>query len=88
MLTVTEQVKCRGLSGLPNHTRVAAKPCNMKRVIGITKISVNHNSSAALERSVIHNWGLKPVLQVPNLTLSFCSGSQHLVSRSVLVVNL
>ena len=32
--------------------------------------------------------GLKPVLQVPNLTLSFCSGSQHLVSSSVLVVNL
>ena len=29
--------------------------------------------------------GLKPVLQVPNLTLSFCSGSQHLVSFSVLV---
>ena len=27
--------------------------------------------------------GLKPVLQVPNLTLSFCSGSQHLVSSSV-----
>ena len=30
--------------------------------------------------------GLKPVLQVPNLTLSFCSGSQHLVSSSVLVM--
>ena len=28
--------------------------------------------------------GLKPVLQVPNLTLSFCSGSQHLVSSKVL----
>ena len=23
-------------------------------------------------------WGLKPVLQAPNLTLIFCSGSQHL----------
>ena len=32
--------------------------------------------------------GLKPVLQVPYLTLSFCSGSQHLVSSSVLMVNL
>ena len=65
MLAWTEQVKCRGLSGQPNYTRVAAKPCNMKLVIGITKISVNHTSSAALERSVIHNWGLKPVFVVP-----------------------
>ena len=31
---------------------------------------------------------LKSVLQGPNLTLIFCSGSQHLVSCSVLVVNL
>ena len=32
--------------------------------------------------------GLKQVLQVPNLTLSFCSRSQHLVKCSGLVVNL
>ena len=59
MLAWTEQVKCRGLSEQPNYTRVATKPCNMKLVIGITKISVNHNSSTALERSVInnYNWG-------------------------------
>ena len=57
MLAWTEQVKCRGLSGQPNYTRVATKPCNIKLVIGITKISVNHNSSAVLERSVIKNWG-------------------------------
>ena len=31
--------------------------------------------------------GLKPVLQGPNLTLIFCSGSEHLVSSSVFVVN-
>ena len=31
---------------------------------------------------------LKPVLQVPNLTLSFGSGSQHLFSCSVLVVEI
>ena len=32
--------------------------------------------------------GLKPVLHGHNLTLSFCSGPLHLVSYSVLVVNL
>ena len=32
--------------------------------------------------------GLEPILQAPNPTLIFCSGSQHLVSCSVLVVNL
>ena len=53
----TEQVKCRGLSEHPNYNRVATKPCNMKLVIGITLISVNHYSSTALERSVINNWG-------------------------------
>ena len=45
MLAWTEQVKCRGLSEQPNYNRVATKPCNMKLVIGITVISVNHNSS-------------------------------------------
>ena len=32
--------------------------------------------------------GLKSILQVLNLTLSFCSGSQYLDSFSVLVVNI
>ena len=32
--------------------------------------------------------GLYPVLQAPNITLIFRSGSQHLVSCSVLAVNL
>ena len=45
MLIWTEQVNVRGLSEQPNYTRVATKPCNMKLVIGITLISVNHNSS-------------------------------------------
>ena len=57
MLAWTEQVKCRGLSEQPNYNRVATKLCNIKLVIGITLISVNHNSSTALERSVINNWG-------------------------------
>ena len=71
MLAWTEQVKCRGLSEQPNYNRVATKPCNMKLVIGITLISVNHYSSTALERSVINiTGGLKPVLHGHNLTLS------------------
>ena len=32
--------------------------------------------------------GLYPVLQAPNITLIFRSGSQHLVSCSVLALNL
>ena len=32
--------------------------------------------------------GGESILQVPNLTLILCSGSQHIVSCSVLVVNL
>ena len=44
VLAWTEQVKCRWLSEQPNYNRVAAKPCNMKLVIGITLISVNHYS--------------------------------------------
>ena len=50
MLAWAEQVKCRGLSEQPNYNRVATKPCNMKLVIGITLISVNHYSSTALDR--------------------------------------
>ena len=77
MLAWTEQVKCRGLNEQPNDVRVATKSCNTKHIIGITWKNLSQNSSTALERSVINNWGggLKPVLQAPNLTLSFCSGS-------------
>ena len=32
--------------------------------------------------------GGESILQLPNLTLILCSGSQHIVSCSVLVVNL
>ena len=44
---------------------------------------MSHNRSAALERSVQNYWGgLKPVLRVPNLALSFYHGSKHTVVRS------
>ena len=54
VLAWTEQVKCRGLREQPNYIRVVTKSCNMKLVIWI---NVNHNSSTALEWSVINNWG-------------------------------
>ena len=79
----TEQIKCRGLSEQPNHMRMATKSYNIKLAIEIILINVNH-SSPALERSFLNNWGLKSILQAPNLTLIFCRGSQHLVSCSVL----
>ena len=90
MLAWTEKENCRGLSEQPNDIRVATKSCNMhdmKHIISITGINRNHNSSTALERSVLNNWG-GGLKQAPYLTLFFCSGSQHLVSCSVLVVNL
>ena len=85
MLAWTKQVKCRGQSEQPIDIRVVTKSCNIKLINEVTWINVNHSSSTALERSVINNWGggLKPELQVHNLTLSFCSGSQHLVSCSI-----
>ena len=55
MLAWTEQIKCRGLREQPKDIRVATKSCNMKLIIGITWINVNHNISAALERSGINN---------------------------------
>ena len=81
MLAWTEQEKCRDLFEQP-------KSYNIKLIIGITLQNVNHSSSPALERSVINDWGLNEVLQAPRLTLSFCSGSQNLVSCSVLLLNL
>ena len=35
-------------------------------------LSRSMQQSTALERSVLKYWGLKPVLWVPNLALSFC----------------
>ena len=40
----------------PNDIRVATKSCNMKHIIAITWINLNHNSSTALERAVINDW--------------------------------
>ena len=87
MLAWTEPIKCRGLSEQPNHIREATKSYNLELVTGITRINVNH-TSPAFEWSVMNNKGIKQVLQAPNLTLNFGSGSQHLVSCSVLLVNL
>ena len=42
----------------------------------------NHNSSTALERSVLKYWGLKPVLRDPNLALSFCYMTRIMNNRN------
>ena len=49
-----------------------------------TQNNQNHNRSITLERSVIQNyWGLKPVLQAPNLILtSFVKGFTQMHSTS------
>ena len=44
---------------------------------------MNHNRSAALERPVKITGGLKPVLRVPNLALSFYHGSKNTVVARV-----
>ena len=54
MLAWTEQIKCGGLSEQPNYIQVATKSCNIKHIIEIIWIIVNHSSSPALERSVIN----------------------------------
>ena len=44
----------------------------------------NHNRSTALELSVLkYRWGLKMVFRDPNLALSFCYGSKHIVNLYV-----
>ena len=43
------------------------------------------NRNTALKRSVLKYWELKPFLRDPNLALSFCHGSKHIVSCSVRV---
>ena len=54
-----------------------------RKTINMITINMNHNRSAALERSVkINGGGLKPVLRVPNLALSFYHGSKNTVVRS------
>ena len=57
-------------------SHATSKPINMI-------INMNHNRSAALERSVKNYWGLKPVLWVPNFALSFYHGSIHTAVWSV-----
>ena len=57
VLSWTEQVKGRGLSEQSNDIRVAIKSCNMKYMIGIVRINLNHNISTAFEGSVINNRG-------------------------------
>ena len=47
MLALTEQIKCRGLSEQPNFIQVATKSCNIKHIIEIILINVNHSSSSA-----------------------------------------
>ena len=73
-----------------HYIRVVTKPCNMKLVVGRNNFDKCEPEQQYRLGTVSYKitGGLKPVLQVPNLTLSFCSGSQHLVSSSVLVVNL
>ena len=57
MIAWAEQIKCRGLREQPNYIQVATKSCNIKHIIEIIWINVNHSSSPALERSVLNNWG-------------------------------
>ena len=57
MLALTEQIKCRGLSEQPNFIQVSTKSCNIKHLIEIIWINVDHSSSTALERSVIKKLG-------------------------------
>ena len=53
---------------------------------------INHNRSHAFERTVIKTGEgggrLKPVLRDPNLALSFCHGSKHIVVRSFPMLNI
>ena len=65
MLAWTAQMKCRGLNEQPNDIWVATKSCNIKLVIGITLMNVNHNSSWP----ILNNWGLKRVLPQPHPNL-------------------
>ena len=91
----------KGMRGKPNEQLfprqvVIQLPKYVNHIIGEPKYKYgqqeqvtvrNHNRSTALERSVLKYWGggLKPVLRVPNLALSFCHGSKHIVSYSVRV---
>ena len=52
MLAWTEQVKCREIIEQPNDIWVVTKSYNLKRIIGITWVNVNHNNSAAFERFI------------------------------------
>ena len=56
VLAWTKQIKCRGLSEKPNYIQVVTKSYNIKLVMGITWINVNH-CSPALKRSAVNKWG-------------------------------
>ena len=82
VLAWTEQVKCRRLSEQPNYARVATKTCNMKLVIGITKISVNHNKYSFSHLQLSSGTPcLNPLQACQTLKLS----SLHLAGCNILV---
>ena len=57
------------------------KPCNKKLLtLGIVRIKINNNRSTSLERSVINGVGLGAYTCITSMTISFCSGSKHLLS--------
>ena len=49
------ELKYKGLCEQPSYIRVVTMSCNMKLIIGIAWINLNHNNITALERSVINN---------------------------------
>ena len=50
VITWAELIKCRGLKEHQNDIRVATKSSEIRLVIGITWINVNHCSGTALEK--------------------------------------
>ena len=50
MIAWAELIKCRGLKEHQNDIRVATKSSDIRHVIGITWINVNHCSGTALEK--------------------------------------
>ena len=77
MLAWTIQIKCRGLCEQSNDIRMATRSYNIKLVIGIILINVNHNSPA-LERSSIDTCNLEGV-GLKKVSLIFTSAIFNLV---------
>ena len=49
-------------------------------ILGIVRIKINNNRSTSLERSVINGGGAGGAYTcITSITISFCSGSKHLV---------